>query len=467
MTATTRPEQRTATPVDAGPQPTAEPQPAAGNRCTGWRALRAHQQPEWPDRGKLRAAIAALQALPPLVLSDECDALREGLAQASRGEAFVLMGGDCAETFEGVTADNIGDRVKTVVQMAAVLTYGTGVPVVKIGRMAGQFAKPRSSDTETRGAVSLPAYRGDIVNSTEFTPEARRPDPTRLVRAYHASATTLNFVRAYAQAGIADARTVHTWNRLFAAHQSFARYQQLARRMEKAVRFMSASGADFDTLARTVIFAAHEALVLDYEDALTRPAERPYDTSGHFLWVGERTRQLNGAHIDFISQIGNPVGVKIGPATSADDLLGLVGRINPERIPGRLTLITRLGADRVQDVLPGLVRAVEQGGHPVVWVCDPMHGNTVISRDGRKTRHFDAIVREVAGFFDVHRTLGTVPAGIHVELTGSDVTECLGGSMGVTEESLPERYHTACDPRLNQRQSLELAFLIAELIDRG
>jgi 3-deoxy-7-phosphoheptulonate synthase len=436
----------------------------------GWRELRAHQQPEWPDRRELGVATAALRALPPLVLASECDTLREHLEQAAYGESFVLMGGDCAETFGGVTTDNIHDRVKTVLQMAAVLTYGAGAPVVKIGRMAGQFGKPRSSATETRGDMSLPAYRGDIVNSIEFTPEARQPDPTRLVSAYHASAVTLNFVRAFAHAGFADARAVHAWNRGFAANHASAPYEQLTRRMEKALRYMSACGADFETLASTDIFAGHEALVLDYEDALTREEphrSRKYDTSGHFLWVGERTRQINGAHIDFISHISNPVGVKIGPSTSSDDLLELIAKINPERIPGRLTLITRLGAHRIQDVLPPLVRAVQQSRHPVVWVCDPMHGNTVTSKDGLKTRHFEVIVQEVQKFFEIHRAFGTVPAGIHVELTGSDVTECVGGSIGVTEESLAERYHTACDPRLNHQQSLELAFLIADLIDRG
>ena len=396
--------------------------------------------------------------------------LREHLAQAACGQSFVLMGGDCAETFDDVTTENISDRVKTVLQMAAVLTYGAGAPVVKVGRMAGQFAKPRSSDFETRGGVSLPSYRGDLVNSTEFTADARQPDPTRLVSAYYASAATLNFVRAVAHSGLLDTPAVHAWNTSFVANDIFAKYGELARRIEKALRYMRACGADFEALPGPEIFAGHEALVLEYEDALTRRESHPgrkYDTSGHFLWVGERTRQVNGAHIDFISHISNPVGVKIGPSTSPEELLDLIVKINPDRIPGRLTLITRMGAHRVREVLPPLIRAVERSRHPVVWVCDPMHGNTVLSQNGRKTRHFDVIVREVHDFFDVHRACGTVPAGIHLELTGSDVTECLGGSMGVTEESLADRYHTACDPRLNRQQSLELSFLIAELIDHG
>ncbi len=436
-----------------------------------WRGLPARQQPDWPDPDALAAAVCQLRALPPLVLASECDTLRERLAQAASGQGFVLMGGDCAETFSGVTVDDIRDRVKTVLQMSAVLTYGTGVPVVKIGRLAGQFAKPRSSGSEERDGVTLPVYRGDIVNAVEFTAAARRPDPSRLVRAYLSSATTLNLVRALAQGGFADMRAVQAWNRGFTANPAFVRYERVAREIGKALRFMSACGSDFEALGRTDVYAGHEALVLDYEDALARPVAPPssriYAGSGHFIWVGERTRQLGGAHLAFAAAIGNPVGVKIGPAVTPDELLELIDVVNPDRVPGRLTLIVRLGADRVAGTLPALLHAVARSGHPVLWVCDPMHGNTVTARDGRKTRRFDAIAREVEEFFTAHREAGTVPGGIHVELTGSDVTECVGGSAGVTEDALADRYHTACDPRLNHQQSLELAFLVAELLDRN
>ena len=432
-----------------------------------WPDLPAVQQPTWPDPDALAAARASLATFPPLVFAGECDILRSRLAEASRGEAFVLMGGDCAETFAAATADNIRDRVKTILQMAAVLTYGASTPVVKLGRLAGQYAKPRSKDTETRGEQVLPAYRGDMVNDFAFTPEARRPDPQRLVRAYHASSATLNLVRAFTQGGFADLRHVHDWNRGFVANAANRRYERMAHDIDKAMRFMDACGADFDAMRRVDVWASHEALLLDYEQPLTRIDSRtglPYGTSGHFLWVGERTRDLDGAHVDYVSRIRNPVGVKIGPAASPDDLVRLAERIDPEREPGRLAVIVRMGAGRVEEGLPPLIETARREGLSPTWICDPMHGNTFESANGYKTRRFDDIVAEVRGFFDVHRGLGTWPGGLHVELTGNDVTECLGGSIDLHDEDLERRYETACDPRLNHRQSLELAFVVAEML---
>ncbi len=432
-----------------------------------WRELPAAQQPEWPDRAALDTAVSTLASYPPLVFAGECDNLREQLGQAARGEAFVLQGGDCAETFADATADNIRDRIKTVLQMAAVLTYGASTPVVKVGRMAGQYAKPRSSATETRGGETLPAFRGDMVNGFPFTPEARRPDPDRLVRAYNASSATLNLVRAFTQGGYADLRRVHDWNRGFVANPANIRYERLAADIDKAMKFMIACGADFDAMRTTEFFACHEALLLDYERPMTRidsRTGRPYDVSGHFVWVGERTRDVDGAHIDFVSRIDNPVGVKLGPGADPDEVLRIIDRLDPDRSPGRLTFITRMGAGRVRDALPPIVEKVTASGATVLWICDPMHGNTFESASGYKTRRFDDVVDEVRGFFEVHQQLGTVPGGIHVELTGSDVTECLGGSGAIDDADLEKRYETLCDPRLNHQQSLELAFLVAEML---
>lgn len=427
----------------------------------------AGQQPTWPDAVALRAAVAELTAYPPLVFAGECDVMRERMAAAARGEAFVLMGGDCAETFAGATANNIRDRVKTVLQMAAVLTYGASVPVVKVGRMAGQYAKPRSADTETRAGQTLPAYRGDMVNDFAFEPSARIPDPARLVRAYHHSSATLNLVRAFTMGGFADLRHVHDWNKGFVASAANARYERLAHDIGKAMNFMAACGADFERMRTTEFFSAHEALLLDYERPLTRIDSRTgaaYDTSAHFLWVGERTRELDGAHVDFLARVRNPLGVKVSAKADPDDLLALVDRLDPDREPGRLSVITRMGADRLADALPPLVERVRDAGARVTWICDPMHGNTFESSGGYKTRDFDDIVAEVRGFFEVHRSLGTVPGGLHVELTGNDVTECIGGSHKVLDADLGQRYETVCDPRLNHRQSLELAFLVADII---
>ncbi|NYI41232.1 class II 3-deoxy-7-phosphoheptulonate synthase [Demequina lutea] len=432
-------------------------------------ACESRQQPNWPDGEALASAVAKLKQVPPLVFAGEADVLRGHLAAAGRGEAFVLQGGDCAEIFSEATADRIRNKIKTILQMAVVLTYGASTPIVKIGRMAGQYAKPRSSDLETRDGVTLPAYRGDIVNSSAFTEESRIPNPQRLVDAYHVSASTLNLIRAFTTGGFADLRRVHQWNRGFAANPAYAAYDQVAGEIDRAVRFMSAAGGDFEALKTVEFFSSHEALLLDYERALTRIDSRsglPYDCSGHFLWVGERTRQMDGAHVAFMSKIHNPIGVKLGPASTAADAVALAERLNPNNIPGRLTFVARMGADKVRNVLPGLVEGVRDAGVFVTWLSDPMHGNTFTSESGYKTRHFDTILDEVKGFFDVHHDLGTVPGGIHVELTGDDVTEVMGGTAEIDDEGLAKRYETKVDPRLNHEQSLELAFLVSELLSQ-
>ena len=433
-----------------------------------WPELPAAQQPTWPDADALEYSRATLRSLPPLVFAGECDQLTARLAKAVTGDAFVLQAGDCAETFVANTADSIRARLKTVLQMAIVLTYAGSVPVIKVGRLAGQFAKPRSSDIEVVDGVELPAYRGDAVNSLNPTVEDRTPDPARLVQAYHASSAALNLVRAFTQGGYADLHQVHLWNQDFVRESEVgARYEALAGEIDRALAFMHACGAYPDELRRVEFFASHEALLLDYEKPLTRIDSRtgnPYDVSGHMVWIGERTRQLDGAHIDFASRIHNPIGVKVGPTTSPDDILSLVEKLNPNRIPGRLTLISRMGAGKIREALPSLVQKVDASGVPVVWICDPMHGNTRTSAHGRKTRRFEDVLDEVKGFFEVHSALGTVPGGLHVELTGDDVTECLGGGEMLSDDDLEQRYESACDPRLNRVQSLELAFQVADLV---
>jgi 3-deoxy-7-phosphoheptulonate synthase len=432
------------------------------------RDLPAAQQPHWPDRTALDAAVGELASMPPLVFAGECDALKERLAAVARGEAFLLQGGDCAETFVDATADRIRSRIKTILQMAVVLTYGASLPVVKVGRMAGQFAKPRSSDVETRDGVTLPAYRGDAVNGFAFTPESRVPDPARLLRVYNTSAATLNLIRAFTQGGFADLRQVHEWNKGFLRDSvAMQRYELMARDIDRAVSFMEACGADPDAFRTATLYSSHEALLLDYDGPLTRVDSRTdtlYDVAAHYVWIGERTRGLDGAHIEFASRIRNPIGVKLGPTTSPDDALALIDRLDPDREPGRLTFITRMGAGRIREALPELVEKVTSSGATVLWVCDPMHGNTIEAPSGHKTRRFDDVIDEVRGFFEVHMALGTVPGGVHVELTGDDVTECLGGSDEIGETDLARRYETACDPRLNHQQSLELAFLVAEML---
>ncbi len=436
-----------------------------------WPELPAAQQPVWPDRLELDGAVERLRAFPPLVFAGECDNLTERLAQAARGEAFVLMGGDCAETFASATAEDIRAKLKTVLQMAIVLTYGASLPVVKIGRMAGQYFKPRSKPVEVRGGVELSSYFGDGVNGLGFDPESRHPDPQRLIRSYHTASATLNLVRAFTQGGYADLRQVHAWNQDFVAETPAGdRYEKVAGEIDRALSFMAACGADPEEFKRVEFFAGHEALVLDYEKALTRVDSRTgelYDVSGHFVWVGERTRQLDGAHVDFAARIANPIGIKLGPTTTPESAVELCERLNPERIPGRLTLITRMGAGSIREALPPIVEKVTASGHPVVWVCDPMHGNTREASSGHKTRSYADVADEVRGFFEVHKALGTIPGGIHVELTGDDVTECVGGTHGVEEHQLGDRYETACDPRLNRVQSLELAFDVADwLLER-
>ncbi|WP_200300909.1 class II 3-deoxy-7-phosphoheptulonate synthase [Streptomyces adelaidensis] len=432
-----------------------------------WRAFPAAQQPQWPDQAELRAATGWLITAPPLVFAAECDLLRRRMAAVARGEAVLLQGGDCAETFERVTADEIRGKLQTLLQMAVVLTHATALPVVKIGRMAGQYAKPRSSPVERRDGTELPSYRGDAVNGLEFTAEARRPDPWRMRRMYESSAMTLNLVRALTTGGFADLRQVHAWNQGFVADsRAGERYEQLADEIDRSLAFMHACGVDTGELGTAEFFVGHEGLLLDYEAALTRvepDTDRTYATSGHLLWIGERTRDLDGAHVEYFSRVHNPIAVKLGPTTTPDTVLGLIDRLDPRREPGRLTFVVRAGADRVRDVLPDLIEKVTAEGALVCWVSDPMHGNTITAPSGHKTRSFDTILDEVRGFVEIHRELGTHPGGVHVELTGDDVTECVGGGNAVLPENLHRRYETACDPRLNHTQSLDLAFLLAEM----
>ena len=434
-------------------------------------ALGPLQQPTYPDRGAVDAAVARLRKAPPLVFAGECDDLMEKIAAVTRGEAFLLQGGDCAETFDGVTADNVRNKLRVLLQMAVVLTYAASVPVVKLGRLAGQYAKPRSSDMETRNGMTLPAYRGDAVNGYDFTPESRIPDPQRLVDVYNSSAATLNLVRAFVTGGYADLRQVHTWNTDFVQTSPFGqRYEAVADEIERALTFMKAIGADPDEFHRVDFHSSHEALLLEYEQSLTRIDSRtdlPYNVSAHFVWIGERTRQLDGAHVEMLSRIQNPIGIKLGPTTTPDDALAYAARLNPDNKPGRLTFITRFGAGKIREGLPPLVEKVTAEGVQVAWVCDPMHGNTFEASSGYKTRRFDDVIEEVQGFFDVHRAVGTWPGGVHVELTGDDVTECVGGGEEINEAGLANRYESVCDPRLNRVQSLELSFLVAEMLRKA
>ena len=436
-----------------------------------WRDRPAAQQPSWPDPARVAEVVGELTRSPGLVVPDECDTLRDRLAAVSRGEAFLLQGGDCAETFAGVSAETVRDKLRTILQMAVVLTYAASVPVVKVGRMAGQFAKPRSADVEA--ITGLPSYRGDAVNDIADTPEARIADPARMLRAYAASAMTLNLIRAYTRGGLADLRAVHDWNKDFVRRSSAGqRYERVARDIDRVLAFMRACGIDLDreqSMHGVEFYASHEALLLDYESPLTRRDDdrgASYDLSAHMVWIGDRTRALDGAHVAFAATIANPVGVKLGPSLTPDDAVALAERLDPDRVPGRLTFITRHGAPRVHDLLPPLVEKVRAEGLAVTWVCDPMHGNTVTTPSGYKTRHFDDIIDEVRGFFEVHHALGTYPGGVHVELTGADVTECLGGATDIADADLAGRYETACDPRLNTGQAIELAFLVAEMLHK-
>jgi 3-deoxy-7-phosphoheptulonate synthase len=436
-----------------------------------WRTRAAAHQPDWPDATELQQALDELRRMPPLVFAGEARSLRESLAAVSRGEGFLLHAGDCAESFAEFTADNIRDKLKVILQMSVVLTYSTGVPTVKVGRIAGQFAKPRSSPVEKRDGQELPSYFGDIVNDYDFDALARRPNPQRMLRGYNQAAATLNLLRAFTKGGFADLNRVHQWNLEFiASRREGQRYEELADGIERALHFMAACGIDLAhevQLHEVDFYTSHEALILAYEEALTRRDSLTgdwYDCSAHLLWIGERTRQVDGAHVEFLSGVQNPIGVKLGPDATPEDAVALCRRLDPGREPGRLVLVSRMGADRVAETLPPLLRAVGRAGHPVVWACDPMHGNTYAHESGYKTRHFDAVMREVEQFFLACRAADVWPGAVHVELTGDDVTECLGGGDDVTGEQLEHRYETRCDPRLNARQSLDLAFRLAELV---
>ncbi len=436
-----------------------------------WRTMAAAQQPTWPDAAALKQVHARLSGLPPLVFAGEARHLTRSLAQAADGRAFVLQAGDCAESFSEFTADGIRDKLKIILQMAVVLTYGAGLPVVKVGRIAGQFAKPRSLPTELVGGQVIDSFRGHMVNDDQPERAARIPDPTRLVTAYEQAVATLNLLRAFTKGGFADLSQIHAWNQEFVASSTEGRrFEDIAEGIDSALRFMDACGINLgseDTLHQVDFWTSHEALILDYEEALTRKDSLTgdwYDCSAHMLWVGERTRQIDGAHCEFLSGIHNPVGTKIGPSATADDVVALCERLNPARVSGRLTLITRFGVDAIDDHLAGLIRAVGDEGHPVVWMCDPMHGNTFTAEGGQKTRRFDDIIGELQSFFRIHREVGTWPGGVHIELTGDDVTECLGGVEDIVEGQLGQRYTTTCDPRLNGRQALDLAFRIADLL---
>ena len=437
----------------------------------GWRALGARQAPDYPDATHRATVEERLTGYPPLVFAGEARNLTVALGEVADGRGFLLQGGDCAESFAEFHPDNIRDTFRVLLQMAVVLTYGAACPVVKVGRLAGQFAKPRSEPTETRDGLELPSYRGDIVNGIEFTAQARTPDPERMLKAYSQAAATLNLLRAFAQGGYADLHHVHSWNMDFvAAHAAGERYREMADRIGEALSFMDACGinsSNAPAVQQTSFYTSHEALLLGYEQSMTRIDSTTgewYDTSGHMLWIGDRTRQIDGAHVEFLRGVGNPLGVKVGPSMTTKDLLALIDVLNPENISGRLTLISRMGATAVREKLPPLVRAVKRQDRRIVWSCDPMHANTVKSGVGFKTRDFQSILDEVRGFFDVHLAEDTYAGGVHVEMTGQDVTECIGGGQQISEDDLSDRYHTHCDPRLNASQSLELAFLTAQML---
>ena len=441
---------------------------AKGWTKSGWRAKPRVQMPDYPDLSALTSVEAQLAKMPPLVFAGEARRLKADLAKAARGEAFLLQGGDCAESFQEFSADNIRDTFKVMLQMAIVLTWGAKVPVIKVGRVAGQFAKPRSSATETIGGLELPSYRGDIINGFDPTEAARLPDPARMLQAYTQAAASLNLLRAFSTGGYADIHRVQSWIAGFTDEDEAARYRAVADRISDAMDFMAAAGVTSETaheLGKVDFYTSHEALLLEYEEALCRVDSTtgiPVAGSGHMIWIGDRTRQPDGAHVEFCRGVQNPIGLKCGPSTTAEDLKVLMARLNPENEPGRLTLIARFGAGKVGEHLPRLIRTVQQEGANVLWSCDPMHGNTIKAASGFKTRPFDSVLREVREFFAVHKAEGTIPGGVHFEMTGQDVTECTGGVRAVSDEDLSSRYHTACDPRLNASQSLELAFLVAE-----
>lgn len=438
---------------------------------SSWRNMPIKQQPTYPNQEHLQEVEALLKNYPPLVFAGEARNLKKSLSDVCEGKAFLLQGGDCAESFSEFHAHNIRDTFKVMMQMAVVMTFAGGVPVVKVGRLGGQFAKPRSSDTETVNGVTLPSYRGDIINAVEFTQAARIPDPQRMVQAYNQSAATLNLLRAFASGGLADLHQVHAWNLGFVGQNEMTKkYDELSRQIDDSLRFMAACGITSDTyrtLRETDFYTSHEALLLPYEEAFTRQDSLTgewYDVSSHMLWIGDRTRQLDGAHVEFMRGIQNPIGIKAGPSMDTDDLIRLCDILNPKNESGRLNVIVRMGADKVGEGMPKLIQAIEREGKKVLWSCDPMHGNTITSGNGYKTRPVDAVLKEMKQFFQVHKAEGTYAGGVHLEMTGKNVTECLGGSFEITEENLESRYHTHCDPRLNADQSLELAFMIADTL---
>lgn len=438
---------------------------------SSWREMPIKQQPVYPDKKHLEEVESLLKNYPPLVFAGEARNLKKSLADVCNGKAFLLQGGDCAESFSEFHAHNIRDTFKVMMQMAVVMTFAGGVPVVKIGRLGGQFAKPRSSDNETIGGITLPSYRGDIINGVDFTEASRVADPQRMVQAYNQSAATLNLLRAFASGGLADLHQVHAWNLGFVGQNELKqKYEELSRQIDDSLRFMAACGITSDTyrtLRETDFYTSHEALLLPYEEAFTRQDSLTgewYDVSSHMLWIGDRTRQLDGAHVEFMRGIQNPIGIKAGPSMDTDDLIRLCDVLNPKNEAGRLNIIVRMGADKVGDGMPKLIQAIQREGKKVLWSCDPMHGNTITSSGGYKTRPVDAVLKEMKQFFQVHKSEGTYAGGVHLEMTGKNVTECLGGSFEITEENLQSRYHTHCDPRLNADQSLELAFLIADTL---
>jgi 3-deoxy-7-phosphoheptulonate synthase len=450
--------------LSAGTRPTLDQAEVEALGLDHWRSRPRAQMPPWPDYAEVEAVCRVLEVVPSIVAPYEVDQLLHRLAQVCEGNAFLLQGGDCAETFNDNTETHLLSNARTLLQMAVVLTYGASLPVVKVARVAGQYTKPRSAELD---ALGLPAYRGDMINSLEMTPEARVADPQRMIRAYANASSAMNMLRAYLGGGLGDLHAVHDWNKDFVRTSAFGeRYEAIAREIDRALAFIKACGMTDEEALRTVtLYCSHEALAIEYDRALTRVADgRAYGLSGHFLWIGERTRELDGAHLDFISRIANPIGVKLGPGTTPEYVRKLTEMLNPGNVPGKLTLISRMGNHIVRDKLPQLIEEARDSGAKVVWQCDPMHGNTHESSNGYKTRHFDRIVDEVLGYFEVHKMLGTHPGGIHVELTGENVTECLGGAQAIVDEDLPGRYETACDPRLNTQQSLELAFLVAEML---
>jgi 3-deoxy-7-phosphoheptulonate synthase len=447
-----------------------------GNSWTpdSWKHLTAAQQPDWENSKGYTKVVSELSSYPPLVFAGEVRALKQQLGDAAQGNGFLIQGGDCAETFDDFRADSIRDKLKILLQMSVVLTYGSSCNVVKLGRIAGQFAKPRSTNTETRDGIELPSYRGDAVNDINFNEESRKQNPKRLLRTYNQSAATLNLLRAFTTGGFADLNKVHMWNQEFIAQSPQGKkYEEIANSIDDALTFMKAVGITSDNtsaLKLAEFFTSHEALLLGYEHALTRQdslTEKWYNCSAHFLWIGDRTRQPNGAHVEFLSGVDNPIGIKVGPTINKEELISLCEKLNPENEWGRLTLISRMGADTVRSKLPPLIKAIKESGQKVLWVCDPMHGNTYKTTNGYKTRHFDTILEELEHFFAIHRAEKTIPGGVHFELTGDNVTECLGGAQKISDSDLKSRYETACDPRLNNEQSLELAFLVTDLLRNG